>query len=122
MGQIRLVCKLLEFEPKSSEQVPLLDRVGDNEYALAKSIESRDADLIYLTIFHLQRLLTFQDLASILSGFPQAKGLFVAFCRRTDNETFNSLYYSSGETTQGTQDLPHEAFNSRVDDSVAQVS
>jgi hypothetical protein len=35
-------------------------RAGDNEYALAKAIESRDADLIFLTIFHLQRHLPFQ--------------------------------------------------------------
>ena len=41
-------------------QVPLLNHVGDNEHALAKAIESRDADLIYFTIFHLQRHLPFQ--------------------------------------------------------------
>ena len=45
---------------KHFTQVPLLNRLGDNENALAKAIESRDADLIYLTIFHLQRHLPFQ--------------------------------------------------------------
>jgi len=110
-GRTALVRKLLEFEPKSSAQVPLLNRMGDDAHALAKAIESRDADLIYLTIFHLQRHLSFQDLASMLSSFPQAKALFVAFCKRTDNEMLKSFYYSSGETTQGAQVLLHEAFN-----------
>ena len=111
---------------KHITQVPLLNRLGDNEHALAKAIESRDADLIYLTIFHLQRhlpfqvslnsklcaiprvhtilsLLSFQDLASMLSNFPQAKALFVAGCKRTDKEMLKSFYYSTGETTRGAE-------------------
>jgi hypothetical protein len=118
----RLVRKLLEFEPKSSEQVPLLNSVGDNnDYALAKAIESRDADLMYLTIFHLQRHLNFQDLVSIFARFPRAKALFVAFCQHTDNEMLKAVYYSSGETVQGAQVLVHEAFDLKDHDGALNV-
>ena len=39
----------------------------------------------------------------MLSSFPQAKALFVAFCKRTDNEMLKSFYYSSGETAKGAE-------------------
>ena len=48
-------------------------------------------------------MLSFQDLASMLSNFPQAKALFVAGCKRTDKEMLKSFYYSTGETTRGAE-------------------
>jgi len=67
-GQFRNV---LELESKSSSQVSILIGVGDYHSAMSTAIQSRDADLINITLFHLQQNLTFQDLAALLSSFPQ---------------------------------------------------
>ena len=117
----RLVQNLIDMEQNSYAQVSLLISIGADENALFKAIESRDADLIYTTLLNLQRLMTFQDLASLLSRNPQAKALFVAFCKRTDVELLKSFFYSSGETAKGGQALLSQAFCSSARDAEAYV-
>lgn len=67
-------------------QVSLLNFVGDYKYALAKAIESGDADLIYLSIFQLQRHLSFQVINNTanarLNLFACAKLLIFLFLLR----------------------------------------
>ena len=44
-GREELAIRLLEYEPKASEQVPLLMKMTRNELALSKAIDSGDTDL-----------------------------------------------------------------------------
>ena len=120
-GKTRLTKQFLEVEPKSSAQVCLTHSIAKDEFVLAKAIESRDADLICRTWFHLQCSATFQDLASMLSDFPLAKMLFASFCKHTDVERLKSFYYSSGETKKGAHILLCEAFCSTADRSMKEI-
>lgn len=45
MGRTELAIRLLDFEPKAAEQVPLLMKMKRDELALSKAIESGDTDL-----------------------------------------------------------------------------
>jgi len=40
--------QLLDYEPKASRQVPLLLKMGKDQHALSKAIESGDTDLSML--------------------------------------------------------------------------
>ncbi len=120
-GKTRLTKQFLELEPKSSMQVCLTNCIAKDTFVLAKAIESRDADLICRTLFHLQCSATFQDLASMLSGFPLAKVLFASFFKRTDIERLKSFYYSSGESQKGAHVLLREAFCSASDSSMQKI-
>ena len=120
-GRRELARRLIDMEQNSSAQVSLLAAVGADEMALRKAIESRDADLMYATLLNLQRKMTFQDLASLLSRNPQAKALFVAFCRRTDIELLKSFFYSAGETARGVQALLSQVFRASDRDAEAYV-
>lgn len=44
-GQTRLATKLLDYEPRAADQVPLLISMQEDETALIKAIESGDTDL-----------------------------------------------------------------------------
>ena len=44
-GRVELAIRLLDFEPKAAEQVPLLMKMKRDELALSKAIESGDTDL-----------------------------------------------------------------------------
>ncbi|CAJ0914364.1 6093_t:CDS:2, partial [Entrophospora sp. SA101] len=45
VGQPKLAAKLLDYEPRAADQVPLLTSLQEDELALIKAIESGDTDL-----------------------------------------------------------------------------
>ncbi|GLE08000.1 hypothetical protein PINS_up018868 [Pythium insidiosum] len=51
----------LDLEPNATDQVPLLLSMGEFELALRKSLESNNTDLIFMTLFHLERSLPSMD-------------------------------------------------------------
>ncbi|RLN48595.1 hypothetical protein BBJ29_008542 [Phytophthora kernoviae] len=57
----RLATMFLDLEENASDQVPLLLSMGEFELALRKSLESNNTDLIYMTLFHLERTLPSMD-------------------------------------------------------------
>ncbi|NXM24828.1 VPS16 protein, partial [Oxyruncus cristatus] len=65
-GRAELAIKLLEYEPRSGEQVPLLLKMKRSKLALGKAIESGDTDL----------------------GPPRAP----QFCRHQERDTLKDLY------------------------------
>eukprot|EP01041_Mallomonas_annulata_P005078 gene5078-10164_t len=54
-GRRRLATMLLDLEANPADQVPLLLSMQEGELALQKAINSEDTDLIYLTLFNLER-------------------------------------------------------------------
>ena len=53
-GRPSLAIRLLEYETKASEQVPLYIEIDNPELALKKAMESGDSDLIYMVLFWYQ--------------------------------------------------------------------
>ncbi|PWN22612.1 hypothetical protein BCV69DRAFT_311398 [Microstroma glucosiphilum] len=53
-GRVRLATKLLDYEPRAVDQVPLLLKMGEDKLALQKSVESGDTDLVYHVLLRLK--------------------------------------------------------------------
>ncbi|ETW04917.1 hypothetical protein H310_04019 [Aphanomyces invadans] len=70
-GRHRLATMLLDLEENASDQVPLLLSMGEFELALRKSLESSNTDLIYLTLFHMERTMPPDDVRRVLHSEPQ---------------------------------------------------
>ena len=104
-GRPRLAALLLDFETRSSEQVPLLTTMGEDDRALVKAIESADTDLVYLAIFNLYRRLRtdFPAFATAVAAHKPARDLFVAYTRRTDPDLLKSFFFATGDA-EGTAD------------------
>ena len=55
MGRRRLATMILDMEQNAADQIPLLLSMKEDELALQKAINSSDSDLIYLTLFNLEK-------------------------------------------------------------------
>ncbi|RXN33531.1 vacuolar sorting-associated 16-like protein [Labeo rohita] len=76
-GRTELAIKLLEFEPRSGEQVPLLLKMKKSPLALSKAIESGDTDLGTHTFTYM-----FQNFVKCLPRF----------CKHQEQDTLKDLF------------------------------
>ncbi|NXH08931.1 VPS16 protein, partial [Loxia leucoptera] len=75
-GRAELAIKLLEYEPRSGEQVPLLLKMKRSKLALGKAIESGDTDLVYTVVLHLKNELNRGSFFMTLQNQPVALSLY----------------------------------------------
>ncbi|KAK0537430.1 Vacuolar protein sorting-associated protein 16 [Tilletia horrida] len=68
MGRTRLATKLLEYEPRAVDQVPLLLNMHEDKLALIKAIESGDTDLVYHVLLRLKSQLSRGDFFRIIQA------------------------------------------------------
>ncbi|NXU41520.1 VPS16 protein, partial [Drymodes brunneopygia] len=68
--------QLLEYEPRSGEQVPLLLKMKRSKLALGKAIESGDTDLVYTVVLHLKNELNRGTFFMTLQNQPVALSLY----------------------------------------------
>lgn len=52
---------MIDYEPKAQLQVPLLLRLGEEQAALKKAVESGNTDLVYTVILHLREHMPLSD-------------------------------------------------------------
>eukprot|EP01062_Namystynia_karyoxenos_P059226 TRINITY_DN50672_c0_g1_i1.p1 TRINITY_DN50672_c0_g1~~TRINITY_DN50672_c0_g1_i1.p1 ORF type:complete len:991 (+),score=313.60 TRINITY_DN50672_c0_g1_i1:301-2973(+) len=100
IGKHQLAIKLLMKEPKAEDQVPLLLRLGEDELALKKAMESGDTDLIYLVVLRMKR--DHQDHAPVFMRVlsapenQEARDLFIVhsqFAADKSTRAFLQEYY-----------------------------
>lgn len=77
---------LLDYEFRAAEQVPLLLRLGEDDRALDRAVESGDTDLVYLTLFHMYKRsmntgMFGNDFIESLRNNKRAFDLFVKYCK-----------------------------------------
>eukprot|EP00058_Branchiostoma_floridae_P005977 XP_002591465.1 hypothetical protein BRAFLDRAFT_105238 [Branchiostoma floridae] len=108
-GRTELAIRLLEYEPKSAEQVPLLMKMGRDQLALAKAVDSGDTDLVYTVVMHLKEKLTLGDFLMTIRNLPTAQSLYLQYCKEQNREMLQDLYYQ--------EDNFQESANCRVMDS-----
>ena len=97
MGRRRLATMILDMVQNPADQVPLLLSMHEDELALQKAVNSEDTDLIYLTLFHLERSRT--DLESfyrLVYLHPEAVALLKLFFKHskvtsTDRSTLHKF-------------------------------
>uniref|UniRef100_A0A4W3IJQ9 Vacuolar protein sorting-associated protein 16 homolog n=1 Tax=Callorhinchus milii TaxID=7868 RepID=A0A4W3IJQ9_CALMI len=91
-GRTELAIKLLEYEPRSGEQVPLLLKMKRSNLALHKAIESGDTDLVYTVVMHLKNEMSRGDFFMTLQNQPVALSLYRQFCKHQEPETLQDLF------------------------------
>ncbi len=93
-GRPGLAIKLLEYESKASEQVPLYIEIDNPELALKKAMESGDSDLIYMVLFWYQgKFNNVSDFNKQISKNPVALSLMLQYYRQKNltDEDSNEL-------------------------------
>lgn len=91
-GRTELAIKLLEYEPKSEDQVPLLLKMKRSNLALGKAIESGDTDLVYTVVSYMKHEFNRGDFFMTLQNHPVALSLYQQFCKHQEPETLKDLY------------------------------
>ncbi|CAB3999378.1 vacuolar sorting-associated 16 homolog [Paramuricea clavata] len=91
-GRTQLTIRLLDYESKAADQVPLLIEMKKNQLALEKAIESGDTDLVYMVVMDLKEKQPLKEFLMTLRHFPIALSLFVKYCKEQDLKTLENLY------------------------------
>ncbi|KAI3365893.1 hypothetical protein L3Q82_000872 [Scortum barcoo] len=91
-GRTELAIKLLDFEARSGEQVPLLLKMKRSQLALSKAVESGDTDLVYTVVTYLKNEMNRGDFFMTLRNQPVALSLYRQFCKLQEQETLKDLY------------------------------
>jgi hypothetical protein len=107
-GRVRLATKLLDYEPRAVDQIPLLLKMGEDRLALQKSVESGDTDLVYHVLLRLKNQLSRGDFFRLIepsttavassSGGPVPNDLAVrlleAYAHSYDRDLLKDLYFT----------------------------
>ncbi|CAK6981606.1 vacuolar protein sorting-associated protein 16 homolog [Scomber scombrus] len=91
-GRTELAIKLLDYEARSGEQVPLLLKMKRSQLALSKAVESGDTDLVYTVVSYLKNEMNRGDFFMTLRNQPVALSLYRQFCKLQEQETLKDLY------------------------------
>ncbi|XP_033732936.1 vacuolar protein sorting-associated protein 16 homolog [Pecten maximus] len=92
-GRTDLAIRLLDFEPRAAQQVPLLMKMSKDQLALSKAIESGDTDLVYTVLLKLKNDMKDGDFFMAIRNMPIAYSLFIQYCRHQNPQMMEDLYY-----------------------------
>lgn len=92
-GRTELAVRLLDFEPRAAQQVPLLMKMHKDQLALSKAIESGDTDLIYTVLLRLKESLQQGEFFMAIRNMPIAYSLFIQYCRHQNPKLMEDLFY-----------------------------
>ncbi|KAK9286019.1 hypothetical protein L1049_025222 [Liquidambar formosana] len=96
-GRRKLAAMLVEHEPRSSKQVPLLLSIGEEDTALTKATESGDTDLVYLVLFHIWQKRPPLEFFGTIQARPLARDLFITYARCYKHEFLKDFFLSTGQ-------------------------
>ncbi|KAA8526197.1 hypothetical protein F0562_008064 [Nyssa sinensis] len=96
-GRRKLAAMLVEHEPRSSKQVPLLLSIGEEDTALTKATESGDTDLVYLVLFHIWQKRPSLEFFGTIQARPLARDLFISYARCCKHEFLKDFFLSTGQ-------------------------
>ncbi|XP_021903569.1 protein VACUOLELESS1 isoform X2 [Carica papaya] len=99
-GRRKLAAMLVEHEPRSSKQVPLLLSIGEEDTALTKATESGDTDLVYLVIFHIWQKRPPLEFFGMIQARPLARDLFTTYARCYKYEFLKDFFLSTGQLNE----------------------
>eukprot|EP00268_Persea_americana_P035161 TRINITY_DN3472_c0_g1_i2.p1 TRINITY_DN3472_c0_g1~~TRINITY_DN3472_c0_g1_i2.p1 ORF type:complete len:842 (+),score=156.20 TRINITY_DN3472_c0_g1_i2:162-2687(+) len=97
IGRRKLAAMLVDYEPHSSKQVPLLLSIGEEDTALVKATESGDTDLVYLVLFHIWQKKPPLEFFGMIQARPLARDLFITFARCYKHEFLKDFFLSTGQ-------------------------
>jgi DNA-directed RNA polymerase subunit F len=109
-GKTELATKLLDYEPRGADQVPLLLSMRQDEVALSKAIESGDTDLVYLVVLHIKRSKSPQEFFRIIKNKVVALDLLISYCKQQDIQLLNDIYTQLGQIQEAANLSVMEAY------------
>lgn len=89
---MRIFYKLLELEPKSSLQVPLLLKLGENKKALYSATQSGDTDLVYSVLMQLKETTQLAEFLMIIREFSMAQNLYKKYCQLYSKTSLQDIF------------------------------
>lgn len=96
-GRRKLAAMLVEHEPRSSKQVPLLLSIGEEDTALSKATESGDTDLVYLVLFNIWQKRPPLELFGMIQARTLARDLFISYARCCKHDFLTDFFLSTGQ-------------------------
>ncbi|KAJ7740038.1 Vps16, C-terminal region-domain-containing protein [Mycena maculata] len=98
VGRGGLATKLLDHEPRASDQVPLLLSMKEDRLALVKAVDSGDTDLVYHVLLHLHKRLPLGSFFRLIedggSQLAPASKLLQVYAREQNREMLRDFFYS----------------------------
>ncbi|RKP16669.1 hypothetical protein ROZALSC1DRAFT_31443, partial [Rozella allomycis CSF55] len=110
-GKVNLAVLLLDHESNLCEQIPLLLSMNKDKLALEKALNSLDADLIYLVIFHAKINNSLSNFLNIINSLPLAGRLLENFYKETDYDLLKDYYYQDDQRWNSAMLLIEESYN-----------
>lgn len=96
-GRRKLAAMLVEHEPRSAKQVPLLLSIGEEDTALTKATESGDTDLVYLVLFNIWQKRPPLELFGMIQAKTLARDLFISYARCCKHDFLTDFFLSTGQ-------------------------
>ncbi|KFM68340.1 hypothetical protein X975_12661, partial [Stegodyphus mimosarum] len=112
-GHPSLAVKLLDYETRASEQVPLLIKLRQETQAMVKAIESGDTDLIYSVIRYLKTTLSKGDFHMKIRQFPVAHSLYLKLCKEQDLQQLRMSYSQESDFNSEGDCLVMESYQTK---------
>lgn len=91
-GRNKLAIRLLDYEPRAREQVPLLLELGESRPALVKAIESGDTDLMYTVILSMRENMPLADFRLTIRNYPAAQALYKKYCQEYNPQALQEIH------------------------------
>ncbi|EIN08291.1 vacuolar assembling/sorting protein VPS16 [Punctularia strigosozonata HHB-11173 SS5] len=124
VGRAGLATKLLDYEPRASDQVPLLLSMKEDRLALAKAVDSGDTDLVYHVLLHLHKRLPLGSFFRLIEDggerLAPANKLLQVYARQQNREMLRDFYYSDDRRVESAVLSLEEA--AAVSDPFAKIS
>ncbi|XP_076030223.1 vacuolar protein sorting 16 isoform X2 [Oratosquilla oratoria] len=90
-GRRHLAIKLVEYECRPSKQVPALMKLGEDQTALKRALQSENSDLIYTVLHHLRDKLSLAEFLMLIRNYPVAQVLHKRSCIESDVEQLRDI-------------------------------
>ncbi|XP_076813788.1 vacuolar protein sorting-associated protein 16 homolog [Clavelina lepadiformis] len=109
-GKKELAIKLLEFEPRASEQVRLLSKLGKHTLALEKAVLSGNTDLTHSAIARLRERTNLADFLCAIRQHPVAYKLHLKYCRQQNERMLKDLHEQEDNFIELAHCYIHDSF------------
>jgi len=113
-GRTHLAIKLLDYEARAADQVPLLMRIGKDDLALEKAVLSGDTDLVYMVVMHLKDNLTLGEFLMAIRYHPVALKLYIKYCKDQDRRTLVDLFYQDDQFLNSGNALVQDSYEEKT--------
>ena len=84
--------RLLDFEHRASEQIPLLLKLGQEPQALTKAVESGDPNLIYYVLVVMKENYSADKFYMTIRHYPSVNALYAKLCRTVQMGSLEQIY------------------------------